>query len=82
MLEWRSMLGFVGQWRKVSAQSAYKLWQWGCTQVPPPPANQWMRFATGMPMANLDQRVADKEVPELKAAVIQIDSFLSAAMDQ
>ncbi len=76
------MLGFVAQWHRISVQSAYKLWQLHIAAVPPPPANQWMSLEGGMPMGSLDQCIADAEVPQLKAQILQIDLLLSAAADQ
>ena len=79
IMEWRSCLQFGSQWHKVSLQAAYKLWQGKLLSCPACPANQWGALQSGQPMMQLDQSIADADLPSLKLRVLTVGATLSQA---
>jgi len=77
MDEWRQCLQFASQWHQTTLQGAYLLWQSQSLSVPAPPANQWMKVASGQPMYPSDAALAGQTVSSTTLTQISVESRLT-----
>jgi len=70
-------LQFASKWHGTTLQGAYRLWQSQSLAVPPPPANQWMKVASGQPMYPSDAHVAGQTISSTKLTQIVVERRLT-----